>query len=109
MNNPYEPVSSETESTVPPSIRRTIYHFTSVIAGLGWLGAICYAMLMFHQAEATIEASYFGSALTASVMMSLIVWSAFVRTWYRNSRLVCAVFTATLIVFQGVAIYILGG
>lgn len=42
-------------------------------------------------------------------MMSLIVWSAFVRAWYRNSRLVCAVFTATLIVFQGVAIYILGG
>lgn len=109
MNNPYEPISRDPESTVVQSNPRTVCHFTSVIAGLGWLGATSYAMLMFDQADTTIEAPQLGNAVTGTVMVSLIVWFAFVRTWYGNSRLLCAVFTATLIVVQGAAIYMLGG
>ncbi|MEO9932150.1 hypothetical protein [Rhodopirellula bahusiensis] len=104
MNSPYQPPSSDTGSRVTSGGPRTVYHFTSAVAGFAWLAATCYAMLVFHREDASIAASSFSNAVSGSVMMSLIVWSAVVRTWWRDSRRFCVVFTVALVVTQAAAI-----
>jgi len=106
--NPYESPATDAGLTAVEPRPRTIYHFTSVVAGLAWLVALCYATLVFHEAGASIATPYYSGAVQGSVIMSLIVWSAFVRTWVGDSRRLCATYTLALIGIQAVAIFSMG-
>lgn len=108
MDNPYESPATDTGLTAVNHHPRTIYHITSVVAALAWLAAICYAILVFHETGATIATTYYSGAVQGSLIMSLIVWSAFVRTWVGDSRRLCVAFTLALIGIQSVAIFTMG-
>ncbi len=108
MDNPYESPSTTSGLTDVKRRPRTIYHFTSVVAGLAWLTATCYAIKVFHETDAAIATPYYAGTVQSSVIMSLIVWFAFVRTWVGDSRRLCVVFTLVLIGIQTVAIFTMG-
>ena len=108
MENPYESPATGVGLITDKPRQRTMYHFTSVVAGLAWLAAICYAILVFRETGASIATPYYSGAVQGSVIMSLIVWSAFVRTWFGDSRRLCVIFTLALIVIQAVAIFAMG-
>ena len=104
---------SDTPLTIHDSIAtgrrpRTIYHFTSVVAVVAWITALCYAMIVFRETGASLGANSFASAVQGSIMMSIIVWSAVVRTWWSDSRRLCIAFTLTLAIVQAVAIFTMG-
>ena len=108
MDNPYESPATDAGLTAVKPRPRTIYHFTSVVAGLAWLAAICYAISIFHETGASLATPYYSGAVQGSVIMSLIVWSAFVRAWVGDSRRLCVAFTLALIGIQAVAIFTMG-
>ncbi|GAA5506540.1 hypothetical protein Rcae01_01993 [Novipirellula caenicola] len=105
MNNPYKSPATEAGLSADRTRPRTIYHLTSMVAGLAWLTAICYAIKVFQDTGASLAPPFYASAVQGSVLMSLIVWSAFVRTWRGDSRRLCLAFTLALIGIQAAAIF----
>ncbi len=108
MDKSYEPSSTDAGLRAVQYRPRTVYHFTSIIAGVAWLAAISYAIKVFHEAGASIAQPYYFNAVQSSVVVSLMVWFAFVRTWADDSRRMCIVFTIALIGLQVAAIFTVG-